>query len=570
MIYRQFTLSLVLTALLVQTPSPVAAEPGATGAAAENPISSSPATPSAETPTPAAVVPVASILPESSQPKEVPRGEPTPLTVEEIRRRNLSTLTGKREIFVQSDLDDHFFASLATFGTPHDSPPRAEQHSTLDESIRVGREFNRDSLAALARTEQAEAQSGQARALLLPSVTLRISGGQETSRPSVNFDEATGQLLPSDRHSRIDTSISVKQPLFDLPGILDWQRRKIVETARTHNYRVSDGDTYAAVVGAYLNLVSSHLQSDLTKEFEQQLDELLGYIEKRAGAGASSISDMARVRARNQATLSTRLEQESASAAAGIDFVRLTNLSPKVVRLPTLADVGGERLPPTFTEAVAIAMTENPDIAALRAEIDAARVDTLATEGRFLPRLDAEFTDSQSVHAGGEPDPAGQRDTRLMLVLSWSLFNGGGDYLAHAERSARHKELLYRLDDQRRRTAQALLSGFSTLVTTRERIVSGYRELESITTATEAMSKRMLSGNQSLLDLLDVYDRHYQVRSRLVALHILEINTTAQLVRLTFGTPEAPRNRDAAPTATGRPAGVPEPQATSTTQSEGT
>ena len=51
------------------------------------------------------------------------------------------------------------------------------------------------------------------------------------------------------------------------------------------------------------------------------------------------------------------------------------------------------------------------------------------------------------------------------------------------------------------------------------------------------MSKRMLSGNQSLLDLLTVYDRYYQVRSRLVSLHILEMNTVAQLVRLTLGTP---------------------------------
>jgi hypothetical protein len=47
----------------------------------------------------------------------------------------------------------------------------------------------------------------------------------------------------------------------------------------------------------------------------------------------------------------------------------------------------------------------------------------------------------------------------------------------------------------------------------------------------------MLSGNQSLLDLLDVYDRYFQVRSRLISLHVLEMNTVAQLIRLTHGTP---------------------------------
>ncbi|MDO9080435.1 MAG: hypothetical protein Q7U44_06500, partial [Desulfuromonadales bacterium] len=101
------------------------------------------------------------------------------------------------------------------------------------------------------------------------------------------------------------------------------------------------------------------------------------------------------------------------------------------------------------------------------------------------------------------------------------------------------QELLYRLDDQRRRVVQTLSANYATLATTSARIASGYQELNSISTAAEAMSKRMLSGNQSLLDLLDVYDRHYQVRSRLVNLHILEMNTVAQLIRLTRGVPDS-------------------------------
>ncbi len=136
------------------------------------------------------------------------------------------------------------------------------------------------------------------------------------------------------------SALTVRQPLFDLPSFLDWRRRKVIEQARGENYRVSDGDAYISAVNAYLSLVSSRLQADMTRDFETQLAELLSYIEKRASAGAASISDMARVRARSQATLSSRLEQESAHAAAGIEFVRLTNLVPRKVRLPVLEDVG--------------------------------------------------------------------------------------------------------------------------------------------------------------------------------------------------------------------------------------
>ena len=84
---------------------------------------------------------------------------------------------------------------------------------------------------------------------------------------------------------------------------------------------------------------------------------------------------------------------------------------------------------------------------------------------------------------------------------------------------------------------QSLSANYSALTTTRERINAGYLELEAISTASEAMSKRMLSGNQSLLDMLDVYNQVYQARLRLVNLHTLEMNTMAQLARLTHGAP---------------------------------
>ncbi|MGB9081172.1 MAG: TolC family protein [Desulfuromonadaceae bacterium] len=465
-------------------------------------------------------------------------------------KRNLAELTGKSEISVLADVDGQFVKSMAENQILENESASQIDEANLLESIRAGRNFNRESLAALARTEQANAQSGQAFALLLPSVSLRANKGYETSQPS-SIPDGKGGLIPSDTHLRTDVGFSVRQPLFDLPSFLDWRRRKVIEQARGENYRVSDGDAYISAVNAYLSLVSSRLQADMTRDFETQLDALLSYIEKRASAGAASISDMARVRARSQATLSSRLEQESAIAAAGIEFVRLTNLVPRKVRLPVLDDVGASLLPKSFNIAVSTAMKSNPEIAALTAEMRAADIDTSAAKSRFLPRVDAEYTYSYALHAGGDPSSAGQTDRRIMMVVNWSLFSGGSDYENHVERTARHKELQYRLDDQRRRVVQALSANYATLATTKERISSGYQELMSISTATEAMSKRMISGNQSLLDLLDVYDRFYQVRSRLVSLHVLEMSTVAQLVRLTLGTPAAVPEIKTEPTVTG-------------------
>lgn len=450
--------------------------------------------------------------------------------------QNLAELIGTKEISVSADADGQFAKNIAPSQIAGSEAARQVGDADLSGAISAGRSFSRETLASLARTEQAKAQTNQAFALLLPSLAVRASYGSETSRPSVEYDD-NGELVESSSHMRTDYAITLRQPLFDLPSYRDWRRREVLEQARGENYRASDSDTYVSAVNAYLSLVSSRLQIDMTRTFENQLAELLTYIEKRASAGASSISDMARVRARNQATLSSRMEQESAHAAAGIEFVRLTNIVPQKVRIPLPEDVGASLLPPTFADAVRIAMKSNPEITALAAEVQAAGIDISSAKSRYLPRLDAELSESYTQGAGGDKSASGQKDTRAMLVLNWSLFNGGGDYNYAVERAARHKELEYRLDEQRRRVVQALSDNYATLATTRERISTGYRELKSISTAADAMSKRMLSGNQSLLDLLDVYSQFYQVRSRLLTLHILEMSTITQLVRLLQGTP---------------------------------
>ena len=491
--------------------------------------SGSPATPTIVQPPQTALVAEQQNLPEP------------PLTVGQTKfivpeEHSLVGLVGKFEIPVAVDTGGEFVKLLTSNPLLANEPAGTISETNLSESVRAGRSFSRETLAAGARSEQAKAQTGQALALMLPSVSVRASTGSETSTPSVALG-SDGKPISSETHNRKDVAFTVRQPLFDLPSYYDWRRRRIVENAKTEGQRATDADAYLATTNSYLSLVSSRLQADLTRDFEAQLLELQTYIEKRTKAGAASVSDMARVRARSQAAMSSRLEFESAHAAAGIEFVRLTNVVPRMVRLPEAGDVGASKIPESLDKAVTLAMVNNPEITSLTAEMQAARIDKTTAKSRFLPRFDLEYTDNYSLHAGGDRSNTGQRDQRVMFVLNWNLFSGGGDYRYHNERSARYTELKYRLDDQRRRIVQGLSASYATLATTRERISSGYSELKSISTAAEAMSKRMLSGNQSLLDLLDVYDRHYQVRVRLVNLHILEMNTVAQVVRLVKGIP---------------------------------
>lgn len=449
--------------------------------------------------------------------------------------RSLVGLVGAFEVPIEADLRGDFSEGVAKIKTDDPELVQSINAINLAEAVKASLGFSREVLVASRRADQAKAQTGQAKAFLLPSVLLTYKSGREISMPGAQIDANTNKPDPRNAHSRADAMLTIKQPLVDLPNWNDWKRREVIEDSRSESVRSSLGDTYLATVNAYLTLASSRLQVNMMKEYEAQLQELFRYIEKRAGAGAASNSDKERVRARSLNAKSSRIEQEAAHAAAGVELVRLINLSPSSIRLPDLEEVGISIVPKSIDQAMSQAVEGNPDIRMLQAELKAAEIDQKVAFGRFFPRLDLEYQNSDTVHPGGQANS--QNDQRLMLVMNWAMFNGGSDLKLGDEKAARYEELKYRLDDQRRRVLQNLTAQYATLEATRDRIVAGYRELESISAAAKAMSKRMVSGNQSLLDMLDVYDRFYQARTRLVTLHTQEMVAVAQIARLVQGTP---------------------------------
>ncbi len=403
----------------------------------------------------------------------------------------------------------------------------------LGQALRFAVEFSRDVRIAGTQLDAARAQTGQAFSLLLPSLNVRNARGRETSSPSSDFlDPPTNSIIKQrDTHTRTDTTAVLRQPLFDLPAAFEVLRRKDLERSRELSLKSSEGEAALGAVQAYVALASTRLQADLAMEFENQLKDLREYLRKRADAGAATVSDLDRVQARVLTAYSFRLEQESAHAAAAIEFTRLANVLPRKIKLPQIAELG--QIPGDFDLAITLALELNPDIASLRSDIEAAENDRIAAKAGVLPKVDLEMSDFRVTNAGGHTGL--QNDQRLMVVANWVLFEGGRTLKLTDERQARKDEAVLKLDDTQRRLVQALSAQYAALLTVRDRIELGYSEFGVMKEALAAVSERMLSGNQSLLDLLDVYDRVYQVRVRLVNLHVQEFTAASQIIRNIYG-----------------------------------
>ncbi|MCB5185930.1 TolC family protein [Methylobacillus gramineus] len=451
-------------------------------------------------------------------------------SVAEVRELSLSRLfgVGAIPVAVANEIHNEYLSSEYADNRASDNPANVVDTMDLRGATDAAVDFSRDVHVADERVNQAEAQSKQARALLLPNLSVRYGKGREISSPSSAIDARTGSRMEESTHTRTDRAITLRQPLLDLPSIYDWKRRQAVISSREESRRGSQGDAWLATVNAYLGLTTSRLIADLSLGYENQLNELFSYVDKRANAGASSSADRERVRARSLSARSARTQQEAAHSAASVEFLRLTNMAPQQIQLPDRKDMGV--IPETASDAVKIAMNNSPDIASLREELKAAQIDQNVARTRYAPRLDLELSRLTTNNAGG---PVGEQDDkRFMVVLNWNLLNGGGDYYMTKEKLSRIEEVRYRVDDLQRRITQAMISQYAILESSREQLVAGYRELNAITSAANSMSEKMFAGNQSLLDLLDVYDRRYQARTRLVTLHAQEIDALSQISRL--------------------------------------
>lgn len=408
-------------------------------------------------------------------------------------------------------------------------PPSTVESISLPEAIQVTLGFSREVKAAQARVDLADSQLNQARALLRPNVTFKKGYGREISAPGSTTDPATTKPYVRHEHNRSDQSLSLRQPLYDAQSFRDWKRRDLIVDSRTASLRSTETDAYLSTVDAYLGMASSRLMSELSRVYERQLEQLLDYITQRAAAGASSESDMQRVRARTLTARSSRLEQDAANAAAVVEFVRLTNVVPKTLLLPKRDEIGSVT-PESFEANLQKVLEQNHELRALQLDLEAADRDIHVAKARYLPRLDLELSDQRTNNAGG---PTGlQHDQRAMVVFNMNLYAGHADFYLIKEKEARRDELRWRADDLRRRLSQDIATQYATLESTRLRLVSGYKEWTAIASAARSVSERMLSGNQSLMDVMDVVDRTYQARSKLVNLHIQEIAAMARIQHL--------------------------------------
>lgn len=389
----------------------------------------------------------------------------------------------------------------------------------LPDLVGVGLDFSPELKAIKARQDSARQRLSKTRADLLPTFSSRYADGKETT------DSAS---LTNDKHDYRNTSYRLTQPLFNYPAIENYRASRGTLNAALLRSQASEGEVSMSLVQAIVNLVTARVTVAFSDELLDNLSGILKYQDQRTQSGASSQADLERARSRVLAARQSRLEQQANYKSALLEAERLLGFTPQTLSLPFLNEL--PPLPRTQAEMREVALRENAEIGALRAEVEAQQSQMRAQYGRALPTVVASLEDDRSTNNGGV---IGKRqDKRALVVFNWAFSLGGKEYFAGKEAAADLNELQNKLAQNEQRITQSVDTDFALLQASTLRINLGQQEQASALRVTEAVREQLKAGRiGSMLEALDASDRLYQARNKLTQSLGQQMLAQAQLLR---------------------------------------
>ena len=357
-----------------------------------------------------------------------------------------------------------------------------------------------------------------------PKLTAQYQHGREHSYSSGETAQISPIAEPS--HTRTDQSIVLRQPLVDVAALAAYRRDDRLAEAESAKLSQTEVNVAFDVASAYYQLVQYQLMVELGKEHNERMQALLGYMTRRAEGGGASGADRERVRAMSLAVQRDLVDARSELAHAQMSFARLTGALPSSL---LVTQDKFALFPGTAEQATQQMVESNPQLLALRKQIEAAAYDRNSTRASVLPKVSLEVGDYRSANASGIPGTT--HDRRAMLVVTLDVLNGGSEYAMSQAQAQQQEQLRHQYDDTVRKARERLQTNYLNLASIRAQMTIASEENKANSQVAAAFDAQLVASNRSLLDVLDTYQKLYQNRINLVKLFISERQATYQVLK---------------------------------------
>jgi adhesin transport system outer membrane protein len=223
--------------------------------------------------------------------------------------------------------------------------------------------------------------------------------------------------------ARSDAGFTLRQLVYDFGAAkADIARsRSLVDAERL---RLADQaeDIALRTVNAYFNLLEQSELIALIDKVVADDNNFANLVKLNESQGNGTVADVNRIRSKVIEVEAVRTDISTSYQTAQDEFYRLTKLDPSQVRR---SPAGLPRIPSSYEPALEEARQSNPSLLALSANGASIDYQLASQQAQRLPRVDVQGDGLVKHYVGSAAASQGIVDSRLMLMVSYKLLDGG-------------------------------------------------------------------------------------------------------------------------------------------------
>ncbi|MEH6395978.1 TolC family outer membrane protein [Pseudoalteromonas sp.] len=407
---------------------------------------------------------------------------------------------------------------------------------TLEQSVAEALNKNPRLLQKYARFEAKYRDKRTAFSEYLPQIRLYAAYGYE------NVTNNSGNSVDTEMDRR-ELGLRISQMLFDGFKTSSDVARLDYEMRADQQSLVSEAENIGLEVSqVYLDLIKAQEIVKLQQQNVVDHQNILKDIQSRKSKGLSSDADVAQVQARLSTAQSGLLAAKNNQFDLEANYYDLVGGYPDNLMVPK---PDANYVPKDLKQAIQLAVTSHPEVSAANLDINAANKQIERDKSGYWPKLALELDVNDNENIGGFEGP--DDDARIMLTMSYDLYNGGRTNAKTEASKWRYQEATAVRDNTLRQVTEGTKLAWNAYTFVGEQKNFYQQNVDFASQAQQGYDKQFDLGRRSLLDVLDSKIELFVARRNYLNAAFDErkasyrlINATGKLVEaLRVDTPEA-------------------------------
>lgn len=367
---------------------------------------------------------------------------------------------------------------------------------TLREAMVQAYNSNPTMLAARSRLRQIDENVPIAKADGRLNVNADGAYTENVKRSDVNFGQS---------RRVVSAGVSANLPIYQGGAVRNAVRaaRERVEGGRA-DLRGAESQMFTDVVSAYMDVIRDQAIVELNSKQVNVLGTNLQASKDRFEVGDLTRTDVAQSEARLSLSRSQLESAQAQLVASRENYLRVVGKMPENLEPPP--PLPG--LPETVDKALEAALSDNPDLLAIKKESEASRHDVGVARASRLPRISAvaggDYVDYLNSLGPGSGIPRDHGTTASVGVqATLPLYQGGGPGARVRQAQARVSETLEQTIEVERLVIAQTRSAYASHVASQEVIRSSQTAVSANELALEGVRAENSVGTRDVLDVLN-------------------------------------------------------------------